>query len=100
MKKFLVVLLCVVMALSAVMAVSAQDNKSASGSTDKDVYIDMWGIWGNDNYRAMYWQEKAAEFCEKYEAETGISVQFEYFGQGGYAKLSVQSGWLPSIFLP
>ena len=88
MKKFLVVLLCVVMALSAVMAAAAQDNKGASGSTDKDVYIDFWGVWGNDNYRAMYWQEKAAEFCEKYEAETGTSVQIEYFGQGGYAKLS------------
>ena len=76
MKKFLVVLLCVVMALSAVMAAAAQDNKGASGSTDKDVYIDFWGVWGNDNYRAMYWQEKAAEFCEKYEAETGTSFQF------------------------
>ena len=88
MKKFLVVLLCFVMALTAVMGVAAQDNKSASGSTDKDVYIDFWGVWSQDNYRAMYWQEKAAEFCEKYEAETGTSVQFEYFGQGSYAKLS------------
>ena len=88
MRKFLVVLLCLVMALSAVMGASAQDNKGASGSTDKDVYIDMWGVWSQDNYRAMYWQEKAAEFCEKYEAETGISVHFEYFGQGSYAKLS------------
>lgn len=88
MKKFLVVLLCFVMALTAVMGVAAQDNKGASGSTDKDVYIDMWGVWSQDNYRAMYWQEKAAEFCEKYEAETGISVHFEYFGQGSYAKLS------------
>lgn len=88
MKKFLVVLLCLVMALTAVMGVAAQDNKSASGSTDKDVYIDFWGVWSQDNYRAMYWQEKAAEFCEKYEAETGTSVQFEYFGQGSYGKLS------------
>ena len=88
MKKLIVVMLCLVMVFSAVMCAAAQDNKSASGSTDKDVYIDMWGVWSQDNYRAMYWQEKAEEFCEKYEAETGISVQFEYYGQGSYGKLS------------
>lgn len=69
-------------------AIDEGSNKSASGETDKDVYIDFWGVWAQDNYRAMYWQEKAAEFCEEYEAETGISVQFEYYGQGSYAALS------------
>ena len=63
-------------------------NKSASDETDKDVYIDFWGVWANDNYRAMYWQEKAAEFCEAYEAETGISVAFEYSGQCSYGAVS------------
>ena len=106
MKKFLAMLLALCMALSLVAcgggsssssteAPATDDkgivegsNKSASGETDKDVYIDFWGVWANDNYRAVYWQEKAAEFCEKYEAETGISVQFEYFGQGGYGAVS------------
>lgn len=63
-------------------------NKSTSGQADTDVYIDMWGVWANDNYRAMYWQEKAQEFCKEYEAETGISVTFEYFGQGSYGAVS------------
>lgn len=68
--------------------VVAGSNKSASGSTDKDVYIDMWGVWSQDNYRAEYWQQKATEFCEQYEKDTGISVQFEYYGQGSYAALT------------
>ncbi len=63
-------------------------NKSASGETDKDVYIDMWGVWAQDNYRAQYWQEKATEFAQEYEKETGISVAFEYYGQGNYSALS------------
>ena len=107
MKKFLAMLLALCMALSLVACGGSSDsgssteapatndkgivegsNKSASGETDKDVYIDFWGVWANDNYRAMYWQEKAAEFCEAYEAETGISVQFEYFGQGGYGAVA------------
>ena len=66
----------------------AGSNKGASGQTDKDVYLDMWGVWGQDNYRAMYWQQKAQEFCEKYEADTGTSVCFEYYGQGSYGELS------------
>lgn len=104
MKKFLALFLALIMALSLVACggekapaepatndngVVAGSNKSASGESDKDVYIDFWGVWANDNYRAMFWQEKAAEFCEKYEAETGISVEIEYVGQGGsYAQLS------------
>ena len=28
-------------------------NKSTSGQADTDVYIDMWGVWANDNYRAI-----------------------------------------------
>ena len=103
MKKFLALVLALIMALSLVACGNQQaadpgadengvvegSNKSASGETDKDVYIDFWGVWANDNYRAMFWQEKAAEFCEKYEAETGISVEIEYVGQGGsYAQLS------------
>ena len=103
MKKFLALFLALIMALSLVAcgndaapAEPATDDKGveegsnvgASGSTDKDVYIDFWGVWANDNYRAMFWQEKAEEFCKQYEAETGVSVAFEYFGQGSYAELS------------
>ena len=100
MKKFVALFLAMIMALSLVACgdkgpavddkgIEAGSNKSASGSTDKDVYIDFWGVWSNDNYRAQFWQEKAAEFCAQYEAETGISVDIEYVGQGGsYAQLS------------
>ena len=68
MKKFLALLLALCMALSLVAcgggdtsseeAPATDDkgivegsNKSASGETDKDVYIDFWGVWANDNYR-------------------------------------------------
>ncbi len=75
-------------AATSANGVVAGSNKSASGETTKDVYIDFWGVWSQDNYRAVYWQEKAAEFCEQYEKENGISVQIDYFGQGSYASLS------------
>ena len=91
MKK-IALLLVLMMCLGAVFGcsggVAAGSNRSASGETDKDVYIDFWGVWAQDNYRAMYWQEKAAEFCTKYEEETGVSVAFEYYGQGSYGELS------------
>lgn len=63
-------------------------NVSASGQADTDVYIDMWGSWANDNYRSVFLQEVADEFCKQYEEETGISVTFEYVGQGSYGALS------------
>ena len=68
--------------------VVAGSNKSASGETDKDVYIDFWGVWAQDNKKSQYWIQKAEEFCAQYEKDTGISVAFEYFGQGSYQKLS------------
>ena len=107
MKKFLAMILALVMALSLVACggggSDAKDNVGASGETDKDVYIDFWGVWAQDNYRAMYWQEKAEEFAAAYEAETGTSVCIEYYGQGSYAELSEKlaagsaSGQLPVI---
>lgn len=59
-------------------------NKSASGETDKDVYIDMWGTYDDGNARAEFLIQKGQEFAEKYEAETGISVTFEYYSQNDY----------------
>ena len=107
MKKFLAMILALVMALSLVACggggSDAKDNVGASGETDKDVYIDFWGVWAQDNYRAMYWQEKAEEFAAAYEAETGTSVCIEYYGQGSYGELSEKlaagsaSGQLPVI---
>ena len=107
MKKILAMILALIMALSLVACggggSDAKDNVGASGETDKDVYIDFWGVWAQDNYRAMYWQEKAAEFAAAYEAETGTSVQIEYYGQGSYGELSEKlaagsaSGQLPVI---
>lgn len=101
MKKVLALFLVLLMTLSLVACGGGGDNGevnekgvvegsnvSASGETDKDVYLDMWGVWAQDNYRAEYWQQKAQEFCEQYEEETGISVAFEYYGQGSYGALS------------
>lgn len=92
MKKFLAMILALVMALSLVACggggSEAKDNVGASGQTDKDVYIDFWGVWAQDNYRAQYWQKMAAEFAEAYEADTGTSVCIEYYGQGSYGELS------------
>ena len=68
----------------AATGVAEGSNKSASGSADTDVYLDIWGVWDADNYRVQYWKEKAAEFCKQYEEETGISVTIDYVPQDGY----------------
>lgn len=78
-------------------------NKSASGEYDTDVYVDIYGIYAQDNNRAVFLQEKADEFAKQYEEETGISVKIEYLYQGGYddvdEKLTVGavSGEMPVI---
>ena len=45
-------------------------NESASGKTDKDVYIDIWGIYGDTNHRAEWiraqgagWLRECARHC-------------------------------------
>ena len=70
---------------TATVEVAPGSNKSASGETDKDVYIDIWGVYAQDNYRTEFIMEMADEFCKQYEAETGISVCIEYFNQDDYA---------------
>ena len=67
-------------------------NKSASGETDKDVYIDMWGTYDDGNARAEFLIQKGQEFAEKYEAETGISVTFEYYSQNDYGGATIAAG--------
>ncbi len=94
MKKLLAMILALVMALSLVACgdsgssgkdgVDAGSNKSATGETDKDVLIDMWGVWAEDNARVQHWVKYAEEFAAAYEAETGISVEFMYANQDGY----------------
>lgn len=114
MKKVLALILALLMVLPMVACgekgpavddkgVVEGSNKSASGETDKDVYIDMWGIYADDNYRAEWLREKGAEFAAAYEAETGISVVFEYYSQNDYGgcatKLAagVSGGALPVL---
>lgn len=115
MKKVLALILALLMVLPMVACgdkggadvdengVVAGSNKSASGETDKDVYIDMWGTYADDNYRAQWLVEKGAEFAAAYEAETGISVEVAYFSQNDYGgcatKLAagVSGGALPVL---
>ena len=117
MKKTLALILALVMVFSLVACgnkapaepvtddkgVVAGSNKSASGETDKDVYIDMWGVYADDNYRAEYLMKLGEEFAKKYEEETGISVQIEYYCQDDYGgcatKLAagVSGGALPVL---
>ena len=78
-------------------------NKSASGQTDKDVYIDIWGIYGDTNHRAEWIREQGAKFAEEYEAKTGISVCIEYYSQNDYGGVAtklaagVSGGALPVL---
>lgn len=115
MKKFLALFLALIMALSLVACgdkggdkvndkgVVEGSNVSASGQTDKDVYVDMWGIYADDNYRTEWLLKKADEFEAAYEAETGISVEIEYYSQNDYGgcatKLAagVSGGALPVL---
>lgn len=64
--------------------VEAGSNKSASGESDTDVYVDIWGVWGQDDVRSQFFQEKADEYAKQYEEETGNSLKIEYVTQGGY----------------
>lgn len=59
-------------------------NSSTSGTTDKDVYIDLYGVWNADNAKGVWLADKGAEFAAEYEAENGISVDFVYVPQAGY----------------
>ena len=88
---------------ASVESVEEGSNKSASGESDTDVYVDIYGVYAQDNIRAQFVQEKADEYAKQYEEETGISVKIEYVDQGGYdgvaEKLTVGavSGELPVI---
>ena len=66
------------------LKVEKGSNKSASGETDKDVYVDMWGTYADDNYRALWLEEMGAAFAAEFEAEYGVSVQIDYFSQNDY----------------
>lgn len=66
------------------LKVEKGSNKSASGETDKDVYIDMWGTYADDNARALWLEEMGAAFAAEFEAEYGVSVQVDYFSQNDY----------------
>lgn len=59
-------------------------NKSASGESDADVFVDFYGVWAEDNERAIFYQEKADEFAKKFEEENGVSVDIKYTYQNGY----------------
>ena len=65
-------------------AVDEGSNESASGSTDKDVYVDMWGAFPDDNANAEWVKERMAEYEKIYEEETGISLCMEYVAQDNW----------------
>lgn len=65
-------------------SVEEGSNKSASGESDTDVYVDIYGVYGQDDIRAQFIQEKANEYAKQYEEETGISAKIEYVSQDGY----------------
>lgn len=95
MKKLLALMLaaCMVFALCGTanaadgVEIAPGSNKSASGSTDKDVMLDFWCIWPETNARAKYFIEKLDEFSKIYEEETGISVEAKYVAWDGYEGL-------------
>lgn len=90
MKKLFALLLAVVMMMSLVACgggggkVEKGSNKTASGESDKDVMVDIWTIWANDNKRIVWWEEQAKAFAAEYEEKTGISVEIGFFNQSGY----------------
>lgn len=106
MKKLVALLLIFIMCLSLTACGSMADGKgvvkgsniSASGQTDRDVYIDLWGIYAEGSDCAQWLQEKAAAFAKAYEAETGISVEMVYVAPTQYAAFDVSDGALPVLY--
>ena len=78
-------------------------NESASGKTDKDVYIDIWGIYGDTNHRAEWIRAQGEAFAAEFEAEYGVSVCIEYYSQNDYGGVAtklaagVSGGALPVL---
>lgn len=95
MKKLLVCLLAAAMGTSMLtVGVNAEttegfviekgSDKSAAGESEADVYVDFYGVWGEEDARVAWYQKKAEEFAQQFEAENGVSVEIEYVSQGGY----------------
>lgn len=95
MKRLLVCLLAMAMS-SSMFAVGANaeaaeefviedgSDKSAAGESDADVYVDFYGVWNEENAKVAWYQKKAEEFAQQFEAEKGVSVEIDYVSQGGY----------------
>ena len=106
MKKLVALLLIFIMCLSLTACGSMADGKgvvkgsniSAAGRTDRDVYVDLWGIYAEGSDCAQWLQEKADAFAAVYAAENGISVEMVYVAPTQYAAFDVSDGALPVLY--
>lgn len=59
-------------------------NKSASGEAEEDIYVDIYGVYAEDDLRGQFMQEIADEYAKQYESENGVTVKIQYIYQNGY----------------
>ncbi|MDR0840053.1 MAG: ABC transporter substrate-binding protein [Christensenellaceae bacterium] len=105
----LALLLCLCMAITGCgsnAAAPANSGNSAAPAQpagpaeapQQDVYIDIWGLWQTDNYRALWMQAKADEYAALHP---GVTIEYIY--QNSYSGVAekltagAMSGELPVL---